>query len=419
MCARFLVTLIMALASLTPAIADERGPSYSLEQMRNIARTLHPTLEAAEAAIEASSGLLEQSQAYPNPEIAFGFGRGRPLDGGDWRSENQILLVQPIEVSGIRKWRARLAEVRLRGVEIDRVLADTVVDSTVDRLVYAVLLEERRTEIARESADVAGRLHELLSRRAEVGESSALEVMKARTEWFARRRDLLDAEGTTRAARFALRTFCGNRLPATFLIAETLQGSRSVDLPANLVERLRTRNPLLLRAGMAVEEAQVTTEVATKEVFPVLDLIGGYETELDRKGWSVGVGLTIPLWNRHRGTIVAATAQQSVASAEVRALAMELETSLEQASAAYRRALGAIRLHQAGWTSAARQSLDIVTFSFENGEASLLEVLDAQRSYLGVGLAEAEAWARLAFARADIERLTAGPLASEDTHEHP
>jgi cobalt-zinc-cadmium efflux system outer membrane protein len=312
-----------------------------------------------------------------------------------------------------------LAEVRLRGVEVDRVLAETVIDSTVAVLVYTLLLEERRADIARESAEVAGRLHELLARRVEIGESSPLEVTKARAEWFARRRDLLDAEGATGAARSALQLFCGDRLPDTFLISETLQDSELIDLPADLVERLRVRNPLLLRAGIAVEEAQVTTEVARKEVSPVIELSGGHVTELDRKAWSAGVGLTIPLWNRNPGTIIAASARQAAASAEVRALAVELETSLEQASAAYRRALGAIRLHQEGWTSAARQSLDIVTFSFENGEASLLDVLDSQRSYLSVGLAKAESWARLALARADIERLTAAPLASEDTDEHP
>jgi cobalt-zinc-cadmium efflux system outer membrane protein len=416
--ARCLVIIGMALATLTPAVAEERGSSYSLEELRAIARSFHPTLDAAEAAVEASSGILRQSQAYPNPGIFLGIGRGRPRDGGDSRSENQILLVQPVEMPGIRRWRKRLAEVLLRGVEVDRVMAETVVDSTVAVLVYTVLLEERRTEIAHESAEVAGRLHELLARRVELGESSPLEVTKARAEWFARRRDLLDAEGATDAARSALRLFCGDRLPDAYLITETLQDSKAIDLPADLVERLRDRNPLLFRAGIEVEEAQVRTEVARKEVFPVIELFAGHETELDRKAGNVGVGLKIPLWNRNRGTIIAATAQQSAASAEVRALAMELETSLETASAAYRRALGAIRLHQEGWTSAARHSLDVVTFSFENGEASLLEVLDAQRSYLSVGLAEAESWARLALAQADIERLTAGPLASEDTDEY-
>jgi len=412
-------TLALALALVTPAAAEERGPSYSLEQLRVIARSTHPTLAAAEAAAEASAGILKQSQAYPNPSIFVGFGRARPRVGGASSSEKRIELVQRIETPGIRKWRKQLAELGVRGTEIDRVLAETVVDSSVYTLAYTVLLEERRTEVARESAEIAGRLRQLLARRAEIGESSPLEVTRAKTEWFVRRRELLDAEGASRAARAALRVFCAYRIPDAFEIAETLQGVKSVDLPRDLAERLRTDNPLLLRAGIAVEEAEVSTEIARKEKLPGFELFGGYETELDREAWSTGIGLSIPLWNRNRGAIIAATAQQSAISSALQALALELATSLEQASVDYRRALGAIRLHEEGWTSAARQSLDIVTFSFENGEASLLEVLDAQRSYLTVGLAEAESWARLALARADIERLIAGPLASEENDEHP
>ena len=412
-------TLVMALAVVMPAAAQEREPTYSLEQLKEIARSAHPTLEAAEAAAAAAAGILRQSKAYPNPGLSVGFGRGRPRDGGDGRAENQIQLVQPIEMPGFRKWRRRLAEVRLRGAEIDRVLAGTVVDSTTALLTYTVLLEERRTEIARESAEIAEHLHQLLARRAEIGESSPLELSRARSEWYARRRDLLDAEAASRAALAALAQFCGDRLPDAFGIGETLQSGESPDLPGDLPERLRDHNPLLLRAGIEVEASEVSMEIARKEMLPGIELFGEHVTELDREAWSAGIGLTIPIWNRNRGSIIATTAQQSAASSELRALALELETSLERASADYRRALGAIRLHEEGWTSAARRSLDIVTFSFENGEASLLEVLDAQRSYLAVGLDEAESRARLALARAEIERLIAGPLASEDTDEHP
>jgi cobalt-zinc-cadmium efflux system outer membrane protein len=310
-----------------------------------------------------------------------------------------------------------LAEVRLRGVEVDRVLAETIVDSTVNRLVYTALLEQRRGEIARESAEISARLHGLLARRVELGESSPLEAVKARSEWFARRRDVLDAESTLAAARSALNLFCGGQLTNDYRFAETLENAGVTALPADLVERLRTRNPLLRRAEIAMEEGQARTEIARKEIFPRIDVFAGHETELDRTATSAGVGMTIPLWNRNRGAIATATAVHLGATANARALTMELETSLKQASAAYRSALAAVRLHEEGWTAAARQSLNIATFSFENGEASLLDVLDAQRSYLGVGLAEAESWAGLALARAEIERLIAGSLASEDNDD--
>jgi len=411
--------LLMALAALTPAVAAEPGPSYSLEELQSLARSAHPTLASAEAAVEASAGIVRQARAYPNPEISLAYGRGRPREGGDSASENRIELVQPLELPGIRRGRAQVAELQQRGAEIDRELSAIVVDATVARLAYTVLFEKRRAAIAAESAAIAGRLHALLAHKAALGESASLEVTRAQAEWFARRRDGLDAAGARDAARAALRLLCGDRLSEEYTVAETLADPRATDLPGDLRARLRANNPLLLRAGLAVEAAQARTEVAKQEGAPVLELFAGHETELDREAASVGVGLTIPLWNRNRGNVAASAAAESVAAAEARALALELEGSLEQASAAYRQALAAVRLHQEGWTSAAERSLEIVTFSFENGEASLLDVLDAQRAYLSVGLAEAQSWAGLAFARHDIERLIAGPIASEGTHEAP
>ena len=294
---RYLVMLLMALATLAPAAAGERESSYSLEQLRVIARSVHPTLEAAEAAREVSSGLLNQAAAYSNPRLVLGVGRGRPRDGGDARSENQFLLVQPIEILGLRRWRKRLGEVNFRGAEADRVLAESIIDSATAVLVYEVLLAERRAEISKQSVELTERLQQLLEHRADLGESSPLEVMKARTEWFTRRRDLLDAQGATSAARAALRLFCGERIPKDFILADRLQKVNLVELPLDLVERLLLRNPALIRAAITVEEAGVRTEVAKKKILPAINVIAGYETELDREGGSIGVGLTVPLWS--------------------------------------------------------------------------------------------------------------------------
>jgi cobalt-zinc-cadmium efflux system outer membrane protein len=412
---RYLVSLGIALVTISSVSGAERGSSYTLKELRTIARSVHPTLDSAQAAVDTSSGQLRQARAYPNPEIAIGFGRGRPRDGGDWRSENQIRLAQPIEFPGIRRWRARLAGLSLRGAEMDRLVAETVIDSTVNRLATTALLEQRRKEIALESTEVAARLHGLLARRVELGESSPMEAHKARSEWFSRRRDLLEAESALAASRSAMNLFCGGRLAEQFRIDERLEDAGVTELPANLVERLRIRNPLLQRAEIAIEEAAARTELSKKEVVPRFELFAGHENELDRTATSVGVGMTVPLWNRNRGSIDMATAGHAGKTAAARSLSMELETLLQRASAVYRSELAAVRLHHEGWTEASKQTLNIATFSFENGEASLLDVLDAQRSYLVVSLAEAESLAGLALARTEIERLIAGSLATEET----
>ena len=71
------------------------------------------------------------------------------------------------------------------------------------------------------------------------------------------------AESALAAVKFALDLFCGNWLPEGYEIAGTLQGPGAVPLPADLVERLRDRNPVLLRAGISIEEADARTQLAS------------------------------------------------------------------------------------------------------------------------------------------------------------
>ena len=79
--ARWPVSLGIVLAAVTPAVAGTTETSYNLKELRAMARSAHPTLESAEAAVQAAAGALQQARAYPNPGIIAAFGRGRPRDG--------------------------------------------------------------------------------------------------------------------------------------------------------------------------------------------------------------------------------------------------------------------------------------------------------------------------------------------------
>lgn len=414
---RCLAALGAAAILSIPAAAAGPGASYTIEEIRDIARAVHPTLAAVEAGIEQAEGALRQARAYPNPSFNLAAGRGRPRDGGDSRSETSFQLTQPIELPGVRRWRARVTELGLEGAEVERAVAESVVDATAARLAYSVLAGRRRVEIARESARVAGRLHDLLARRVELGESPPLEAVKARAEWFARRREVLDATGALDAARSALDVFCGRRLGPGYEVVDGPDRGLPVELPGDLVERLRTGNPVLRRAEVVVRQAEATIESERKATLPRIGLFAGHDRELDRTATSVGVGLTIPLWNRNRGTVEAASASRRREAHERDALRIELETELMRAATEYRRARAALMLHAEGWTAAAEETLRIVTFSFENDEAPLLDVLDAQRSHLEVRLAETDAWAAFRLARAEIERLIGGPIEPETHHD--
>ncbi|HXV75419.1 MAG TPA: TolC family protein, partial [Candidatus Polarisedimenticolaceae bacterium] len=328
---------IVALLS-APAGGEPGTPAYTIEEIRAVARSVHPTLESVEAGVEAASESVHQARAYPNPALAAAFGRGRPSSGGDARNESSFGLLQPIELPGVRKWRIRLAELGVRAAEVERAVAESIVDSTVARLAHTVLGGEQSVEIARDSLDVAARLHELLARRVELGEAPPLDAVKARSEWYARQQELLVAESELELARSTLDLFCGRRLGTSFVVTDVLDAGDPTALPDDLVERLQAGNPVLLGAELAIEQAGARIEIERKAPLPRIDVVAGHDTELDRSATHVGVGLTVPLWNRNRGAVAAATASRHRLTSDLAGLRNELEADLARAATAYRRA---------------------------------------------------------------------------------
>lgn len=400
--------VLLSILAPPPPHADD-GPLLTRAELRARALDAHPSLDAARAAAEAAEAEALRARAYPDPALALSFGRGRPRDGGgDGRSERAIELSQTVERPALRRARAQAARLDGRAAALERARAELTVDTTLARLIATAAFADRRIGVAREAADVAGRLRDLVARRVELGEASPLEEARARGEWFARRRDTIEAEGARVAARAALDRFCGG-LPEGFRIAVPAATGPGA-LPADLERRLLDGNPALARAAATVELSAARADVERAAVLPGIELSAGRETELDKTAWGVGVALTLPLWNRSRGEIAAAEARSAEASAELRALRRELATALDRAVADWRAARDALALHAEGWTASARRALEIATFSFENGEASLLDVLDAQRADLAVRLAEAESRFALADAAARIEALVGAPL---------
>jgi cobalt-zinc-cadmium efflux system outer membrane protein len=122
----------------------------------------------------------------------------------------------------------------------------------------------------------------------------------------------------------------------------------------------------------------------------------------------VSLGLKVPLWNANRGDIARAQAATHVSSAEVERVRVELTTALEASLRDLQIAAGQVALLEGEILSAAQRSVDLARFSFEEGETSLLDLLDAQRTFRKTQREAAEAQLALSLAVAESQRLV-GP----------
>ncbi|HIF13377.1 MAG TPA: hypothetical protein EYQ82_10345, partial [Dehalococcoidia bacterium] len=120
--------------------------------------------------------------------------------------------------------------------------------------------------------------------------------------------------------------------------------------------------------------------------------------------WRLGVSLEVPLWGmaRQRGQLAEAEAELVVSEAELEGLQRDV---LLQIEAAYRRLLTAadqLRLYDEHILQGAEQARQVANDSYDQGKATYLDVIDAQRTllrtrteYAGILFTYRETWTAL------------------------
>jgi cobalt-zinc-cadmium efflux system outer membrane protein len=119
--------------------------------------------------------------------------------------------------------------------------------------------------------------------------------------------------------------------------------------------------------------------------------------------FGIGVSFPLPLWNRNAGNIRAAEAlreQSALALGKARAQTM---FDITNAQIAYREAAQRWQRYQTQISPQSARVRESVSFAYEKGGASLVDLLDAERTDNGVRLATAQALADTASAASDLQ----------------
>jgi len=407
--------VIAALAAAIPCGQAAATQTYGLEQLRALARVANPNLVSARAAVEAAEAAVERQRVFDDPVAGLRSDWAESVSdsGSEWRVE----LSQRIPLPGHRRARIDTAEAALERARYDQLALAALLEYETGRLWAEALLAKQSLGIAAQNEEIARRLLEIVERRVEAGEAAPLEAVKARTEWFSRRRLSQDLKRRLAETRAALDILCHRSLGRSFVLAGDLEHPRDLPPVESLLAHLESSNSELqvVRAAGAEAEAVLATE--RKAIIPDIELSIGRESELDKEATGGGIAFRLPIWNRNRPAVAAAEAHLDSARARIDARRLDLEMELEEAVLAYRSAAQHLGLYEGGWRESAARAVEIAEFSYENGESSLLDLLDAQRSLLEVGLTEIEARARLTLARLDIERLLGLSLEEVESHE--
>jgi outer membrane protein TolC len=309
--------------------------------------------------------------------------------------------------AAVAKWQAEIAS---RGLVV-----------TVTQGYYGVAAAQQKLETAKRNAHEGERFFKITQELEQGGEVAHADVIKAELQMRERQRALQEAQLGFLNARLDFAVLIFPNFEDNFEVADDLHAAVPLPTLAEVQERAARDNPDLRAALAAVQEFNHGVFGARAGYFPSLTLDYFYGIDATRfathtvfngqrfsnLGSSVVATLGIPIWNW-------GATQSRVKQAELRRDQAKRELSLAQ-----RRLLAEIRSlyaeaetvlnEQEGLNRSAQlseESLKLVTLRYQNGESTVLEVVDAQNTFAQANGAYQDGAVRYRVALANLQTLT-------------
>lgn len=318
-----------------------------------------------------------------------------------------------ISISGFRRATAASALARARAEIASRGLVVTVVQSY-----YAVAAAQLKLEAAKKNADEGDRFLKLTQDLEKGGEVAHSDVIKAELQMQERRRQLLEAQLGLLNARLDFAVLIFPDFTDNFELAEDLHASVPLPTLAEVQQRAARDNPDLRAALAAVQQAGHDVTGARGGYLPSLSFDYWYGIDaaqfavngpggVSNLGTSAAATVNIPIWNwgatqsRIKQAELRRTQAQRELSLAQRKLLAEIKSLYAEADTALNELSG---LSRSAELSA--ESLRLTTLRYKGGEATVLEVVDAQSTFAQANAAYQDGAVRYRVSLANLQTLT-------------
>lgn len=409
-------TAVVALLGLLagPGGAQEPLRRLSLDEALALALERNPTVQAKAAELRSVRANEITAGLRPNPTMSFLAEQLRP---GQAQQDGQytVNVGQPIELGGkrLRRVDAARAATRVTAYQLEDVRRLTVLQ--VRAAFAAALVAREQLALAEDNLKALDETERLQRLRVDRGDLSELELLRIQVQRFTFERDAADARQALDVARITLRSTAA---PAA--IAEDFEVTGELALPdvgldPDRLRRLAVAHRPDLRAAVADRErAQADHRLARANAW--WDITPQLEYQRIGPDNTIGFGFSFPLriFDRNQGEIERTRAEIARVEAARRATEQQLLAGLDvdlRTALTQRERVQALR---DVYLPKARRTREVVEYAYRRGGQSLLDFLDAQRSYRETALAHLQAMGAYLAAIYQLEADVGAPLDQVD-----
>jgi outer membrane protein, heavy metal efflux system len=270
-----------------------------------------------------------------------------------------------------------------------------------------VLLAEANLELARKDMDSFKSTVDISEARFKAGDMSEGDFLKIKLQLLQFQTDVSQAELARVQALVGLRELLGyESVPASYDVAGVLDYT-AVQTTEEAALALATEHRPDLRAaiqGTAAAKSQYDLAVANGKRDPTVQV--SYSHVSGMSSATTFFNMELPIFTRNQGEIARTRFAMTQADELRRASEETVEGDVVGAYEGVTANDRIIRLYRSGYLEEARLSLEISEYAYKRGAASLLDFLDAERSYRATQLAYRQSLASYMLAVEQLREAT-------------
>ena len=385
----FLLAAANLVAQLPPPIATK---PLTLEEAVREAIDRNLDLVAEKFNLSVADARIITAKLRPNPVFSVG---GDHLDilGTGYNPVNQAGPTEYsvrtdflLERGQKRASRIAVAEGGRAVVELQFLNSVRILVLDVQNAYVEALLAKDNLALAQENLKAFGDIVEVNRKRVSSGDLAEVELFRTELAQLQFESAARQATLRLRTARVKLQLLLGrtNSGPLVEVIGELRQESRAIDQTELVRAALESRPDLRsIQRDQARSLADLRLQLAQGKIDYTVGTEYRRQQGLAGRGNSMGVffSTNIPVFNKNQGEIERARQEQRQIEARIKALTAMIQTDVETAYLQYTNALTALARLEGSMLAKARDVRQITDFSYRRGEATLVELLDAQRAY--------------------------------------
>lgn len=391
-------------------LPPELPTTLTLDDTLRIFRARGLDLLIADAQVNAAEGDVHAARAVPNPNVSAGAGpvfnysaketTDRPCPGCQqyavqWGISDNGAIFDSL--SGKRGLRIDASRAALKSARLTRTDAERQLIAQVKQAFIGVALAKQALEFSQEVQKSLTQTLDLSKLRypsvINEGDLARIEVQKLEADQGAD-----GAQLTVRQAQVALAMLLGvrgavpdfdvDRSLDKFVVPNMLTATSEQDLFNKAIEA----RPDLKSALAQMDRADASLALAERQRFPDVALFAQY-TQLGM-GQNVGqpmnlifgLSMNLPVFYQQKGEVMKAEADRDTQALQRQKTLAQIASDVTQSWAAFTASRDLVQRMEGSLLERAKRAKEIIEVQYKNGGATLIDFLDAQRTYIATNL---------------------------------